>query len=71
MKKLKPKNFGITFCEHAASERRQCATCARNVERYDMGHTGFHSFFYGPRKGSRSQCPYHILDARKPEEAEQ
>lgn len=68
--KLKPLTTDITFCEHP-SARAQCATCARNIERYDLTSRLFYSVFAGPRKDARRKCEYYISDYRQPKEAEQ
>lgn len=64
--KLKPRTLDITFCERAI--RAQCATCARNVKRYDMTSRAFYSVFAAPRKDARRKCDYYLADYRQPKE---
>lgn len=67
--KLRPRTLDITFCERA--ERDQCATCARNLARYDIRKCFLISVFAEPPCDfASSECAYYIEDARKPEASE-
>ena len=62
--KLRPRTLDITFCERAT--RAQCATCARNLNRYEIRKTFRISVFAQPPCDfTSSECAYYIEDARK------
>ena len=49
----------------------QCATCARNLNRYEIRMTFRISVFAEPPCAfSASDCEYYLQDARKPDAAE-
>ena len=65
--KLRPRTLDITFCKSATCA--QCATCARNLNRYDIHKCFLISVFAEPPCAfSASDCDYYLQDARKPEE---
>ena len=65
--KLSPRTLDITFCERAI--RAQCATCARNLNRYAIRKWPLVSVFAQPPCAfTASDCDYYLQDARKPEE---
>ena len=65
--KLRPRTLDITFCERAT--RAQCATCARNLDRYAIRKWPLVSVFAEPPCAfTASDCEYYLQDARKPEE---
>ena len=65
--KLRPRSLDITFCERAT--RAQCATCARNLNRYAIRKCFRISVFAEPPCAfTSSDCDYYLQDARKPEE---
>ena len=65
--KLRPRTLDITFCERAT--RAQCATCARNLNRYAIRKWPLVSVFAQPPCAfTASDCEYYLQDARKPEE---
>ena len=65
--KLKPRTLYITFCERVI--RAQCATCARNLNRYAIHKCLRISVFAEPPCAfTASDCDYYLQDARKPEE---
>ena len=69
MKKIKPKNLDVTFCEYALPSG-ECSRCARNAGRYDMGERRFFSFLYPPREDSSGKCSFFVLDASNHDEDE-
>ena len=65
--KHSPHIIEVTFCERAI--RAQCATCARNLNRYAIRKTFRVSVFAEPPCDFvSSECEYYFEDARKPEE---
>ena len=65
--KLRPRTLDITFCKSAT--RAQCATCARNLNRYAIRKWPLVSVFAEPPCAfNASECAYYIEDARKGEE---
>ena len=65
--KLRPRTLDITFCE--STTRAQCATCARNLNRYAIRKWPLVSVFAEPPCAfTASDCEYYLQDARKPEE---
>ena len=64
--KLRPRTLDITFCKSAT--RAQCATCARNLDRYAIRKWPLVSVFAQPPCAfTASDCEYYLADARKPE----
>ena len=67
--KLRPRTLDITFCKSATRTCAQCATCARNLNRYEIRKTFRISVFAQPPCAfSASECEYYLQYARKPEE---
>ena len=67
--KLRPHCLDITFCASATGACAQCATCARNLNRYAI-HKCFRISVFAepPCAFTASDCDYYLQDARKPEE---
>ena len=67
--KLRPRTLDITFCKSANRTCAKCATCARNLNRYDIRNWSRVSVFSVPLFAfTASDCEYYLQDARKPEE---
>ena len=69
--KLRPISLDITFCKSATRACANCATCARNLNRYAI-HKCFRISVFAepPCAFTASDCDYYLQDARKPEAAE-